>query len=67
MSNWKIVTNGKSYRIRHRTSGEFDGKYVSCFVVVGFLPNDFLTLQSARDRVAELDQIDKDNTWVEVK
>ena len=68
MSEWEIVTNGKLYRIRHRTSvDKFDGKYVSFCGVAGCIPTDFPTIQKARNRIAELEQEEKDNTWVPIE
>lgn len=64
-NGWKIITNGKTYRLQNK-SYKFFAEHKGCFFFSWLEPVNFKTLEEAQAKLAELEQEDKDNTWVPV-
>lgn len=65
-STLTVVTNGKIYRLQY-PDGKFLRKMKEYFMSVEYTPVDFLTISSAKEKIKELLQIKKNNTWVPVE
>lgn len=64
---WKIVTNGKVFRIKD-SDGAWVGQPTAVWgIYCGIVADEFPTYEKAKRHIAVLEQKEKDNTWVEVE
>lgn len=62
-SGWHIVTNGKKFRLINN-KGDFYREYVPNCLVTLYLIMAYDTIEEARTKLAELEQKERDDTWV---